>query len=180
MTKKPPSTPASEPASNPEPRPARNPAPRPALPRRTLGLHGDQQADDLGGPTDVDAVSSWRLWQPGTPGADAGRRGTRIMASAWTSVEPIAALYVQTATAVLVAGCETSAGDLVATQGHVMTVDTLLRTLAVEVTVHHLDLRLGKPSDVGLAETRRVLDGLLRPTRAHCRREPLCVDRHRP
>lgn len=55
MTKKPPSEPASEPASNPEPRPARNPAPRPALPRRTLGLHGDQPADDLGGPTDVDA-----------------------------------------------------------------------------------------------------------------------------
>ena len=132
------------------------------------------------GPTDVDAVSYWRLWQPGTPGADAGRRGTRIMASAWTSVEPIAALYVQTATAVLVAGRETSAGDLVATQGHVMTVDTLLRTLAVEVTVHHLDLRLGKPSDVGLAETRRVLDGLLRPTRAHCRCEPLCVDPHLP
>jgi hypothetical protein len=59
MTKKPPSTPASEPAagpaSNPEPRPARNPAPRPALPRRTLGLHGDQPADALGGPTDIDA-----------------------------------------------------------------------------------------------------------------------------
>jgi hypothetical protein len=46
------------------------------------------------GPTDVDAVSYWRAWQPDTPGADAGRRGTRIMASAWSSVEPIAALYV--------------------------------------------------------------------------------------
>ena len=57
MTKKPPSKPASEPASasNPAPRPARNPAPRPALPRRTLGPHGDQPADEVGGPTDVDA-----------------------------------------------------------------------------------------------------------------------------
>jgi hypothetical protein len=61
MTKKPPSKPVPtsasepEPASNPAPRPARNPAPRPALPRRTLGPHGDQPADEVGGPTDVDA-----------------------------------------------------------------------------------------------------------------------------
>ncbi|HEY5186524.1 MAG TPA: hypothetical protein VIM19_16850 [Actinomycetes bacterium] len=65
MTKKPPSQPVSasasasepepEPASNPAPRPARNPAPRPALPRRTLGPHGAQPADEAGGPTDVDA-----------------------------------------------------------------------------------------------------------------------------
>lgn len=61
MTKKPPSKPVPtsasepEPASNPAPRPARNPAPRPALPRRTLGPHGDQPADEGGGPTDIDA-----------------------------------------------------------------------------------------------------------------------------
>ncbi len=53
MTKNPPSNPVA--ASNPAPRPARNPAPRPALPRRTLGAHGDQPADEGGGPTDVDA-----------------------------------------------------------------------------------------------------------------------------
>lgn len=39
--------------------------------------------------------------------------------------------------------------------------DALFRTLAVEATVHHLDLRLGHPSEEGIAETRRVLDGLL-------------------
>lgn len=65
MTKKPPPEPepssepasasASNPASNPAPRPARNPAPRPALPRRALGPHGDQPANEDGGPTDVDA-----------------------------------------------------------------------------------------------------------------------------
>lgn len=113
------------------------------------------------GPADVDAVSYWRSWQPGATGAEAGRRGTRIMASAWASVEPIAALYAETATAVLVAGRERAGGDLVATQGHVITVDALFRTLAVEATVHHLDLRLGEPSEAGLAETCRVLDGLL-------------------
>ncbi|MEP7035961.1 MAG: maleylpyruvate isomerase N-terminal domain-containing protein [Actinomycetota bacterium] len=113
------------------------------------------------GSPDVDAISYWKPWQPGTPGAEAGRRGTRIMASAWSSVEPIAAAYVETASAVLVAGRERRGEDLVATQGHVITVDALFRTLAVEATVHHLDLRLGKPSQAGLAETRRVLDGLL-------------------
>lgn len=113
------------------------------------------------GPADVDAVSYWKPWQPGTPGAEAGRRGTRIMASAWSSVEPIAAAYVETATAVLVAGHEPAADDLVGTQGHVITVDALFSTLAVEATVHHLDLRLGEPCQTGLAETRRVLDGLL-------------------
>lgn len=113
------------------------------------------------GAADVDAVSYWAAWQPDTPGADAGRRGTRIMASAWSSVEPIAGLYAETATAVLVAGATRSGGELVATQGHVLTVDDLFRTLAVEATVHQLDLRLGKPSEAGLTETRRVLDGLL-------------------
>lgn len=101
------------------------------------------------GPPDVDAISYWRPWQPGTPGAEAGRRGTRIMASAWSSVEPIAASYVETASAVLVAGRERAADDLVATQGHVITVDGLCRTLAVEATVHQLDLRLGEPPKPG-------------------------------
>lgn len=113
------------------------------------------------GPTDVDAVSYWRRWQPSGPDVEAGRRATRIMASAWSRVEPIAALYVETATAVLVAARERAGEDLVTTQGHVLTVDALFRTLAVEATVHHLDLRLGEPSEAGLAETRRVLDGLL-------------------
>lgn len=83
------------------------------------------------------------------------------MASAWSSVESIAALYAETATAVLVAGRDRAGSDLVATQGHVLTVDALFRTLAVEATVHQLDLRLGQPSEAGLAEVRRVLDGLL-------------------
>lgn len=114
------------------------------------------------GPPDVDAISYWRPWQPGTPGAEAGRRGTTmIMASAWSSVEPIAVSYVETASAALVAGRERAADDLIATQGHVITVDGLCRTLAVEATVHQLDLRLGEPSEAGLEETRRVLDGLL-------------------
>ncbi|ANH40239.1 hypothetical protein I601_3840 [Nocardioides dokdonensis FR1436] len=113
------------------------------------------------GPVDVDAVSYWKAWQPGTSDAEAGLRGTRIMASAWTSVAPIATAYLETAGAVLAAAREKDADALVITQGHVITVDGLCRTLAVEATVHQLDLRLGEPSEPGLEETRRVLDGLL-------------------
>lgn len=83
------------------------------------------------------------------------------MASVWSSVRPIAALYAETASAVLVAGRERSGDELVATQGHVLTVDALLSTLAVEATIHQLDMRSGQPSEAGLAETCRVLDGLL-------------------
>lgn len=112
-------------------------------------------------PPDVDAVSYWLPWRPDTPGAEAGRRGTRIMASAWSSVRPIAELYAETARAVLVAAGRRDATEVVATQGHALTAGDLCSTLAVEATVHHLDLRLGAPSAAGLAETRRVLDGLL-------------------
>jgi hypothetical protein len=48
----------------------------------------------------------------------------------------------------------------------VLTVGDLMRTLAVEATIHHLDLEAGLPdacgpSAAGLAEVRRTLDGLL-------------------
>lgn len=113
------------------------------------------------GPPDVDAVTYWRPWQPGTPGADANRRGTRIMASAWSVVDPLVALYTETAQALLVAAEERSPDDLVATQGHVLTVDDLCCTVAVEATMHHLDFERGVPSAAGLGAVRRVLDGLL-------------------
>lgn len=112
-------------------------------------------------PADVDAVTYWRNWQPEPPGEDLGRRATRTSASVWTRVRPLADLYAETTRAVLVAVHERSDTELVATQGHVITVADLCSTLAVEATVHHLDIRLGEPSQQGLGETRRVLDGLL-------------------
>lgn len=113
------------------------------------------------GPSDVDAVTYWRGWQPATPGAEAGRRGTRIMASAWSVLDPLLELYTETAQAVLVAVAERATDDLVATQGHVISVGDLCSTLAVEASVHHLDFDRGVPSPRGLGEVRRVLDGLL-------------------
>jgi hypothetical protein len=109
------------------------------------------------GAADVDAVSYWRAWQPGTPGAQAGRRSVRIMASVWTSASALTALYGETARA--------DGTALVATQGHVLTVDDLLATLAVEAAVHHLDLVAfcdgPGPGARSLAPVRTALDGLL-------------------
>ena len=132
------------------------------------------------GTADVDAVSYWVEWRPGTPGAEAGRRGTRIMASAWSGVRSIADLYDETARAVLVAAEELPGDELVHTQGKVLSVDALLSTLAVEATMHHLDLGLGTPTAAGLTEVRRVLDGLLGSGGADRRRRALRPRRDGP
>jgi hypothetical protein len=54
----------------------------------------------------------------------------------------------------------------VATQGHALTAADFLATLAVEATIHHLDLIVElptapRPSSRSLALVRRTLDGLL-------------------
>jgi hypothetical protein len=66
---------------------------------------------------------------------------------------------------VLVSAGRVDPEELVGTQGHVLTVADLLSTLAVEATVHHLDLvaHLDRPGPAAgpLAEVRRVLEALL-------------------
>lgn len=114
---------------------------------------------------DTDAVTYWRSWRPPAPGDDEELLSTRIAASAHGGLGPIAARYAETTAAVLVAAGRVWERDLVATQGHVLTVADLLSTLTVEAAVHHLDLvvRLRRPGPAAapLAEVRRVLQGLL-------------------
>jgi hypothetical protein len=121
------------------------------------------------GPADTDEVTYWCAWRPGTEGARSGLRGTRIMASAWSSARGPADLYAETARAVLVQAARSELEDVVVTQGRRLTVESLLRTLVVEAAVHHLDLGLPEPPAAGaLAEVRHVLDGLLgSPLPAH-------------
>jgi hypothetical protein len=80
--------------------------------------------------------------------------------------EQLRSLYVDTARAVVHAGAATGPAVRLRTQGHVLRADDLLRTLSVEATLHHLDLvedlpDAPRPGAAGLAEVRRVLDGLL-------------------
>ncbi len=121
-------------------------------------------ATPASGPCDTDEVDYWRSWTPGTDGARDGLRGTRIQASAWTSARGPADLFTETARAVLVAGGRCDDADAVTTQGRTLTVGALLHTLAVEATIHHLDLEpvlTSRPDDRALAAVRQVLDGLL-------------------
>jgi Mycothiol maleylpyruvate isomerase N-terminal domain len=116
------------------------------------------------GPADKDAVTYW-LDSPGAPDADSrGIRATRTIASQW-HLDYLAATYCETAAAVVTLAGRAAPDDLVATQGHVLSVDDLLDTLLVEAAIHHLDMTV-ELEDQGpcpelIAVTRRSLDGLL-------------------
>ena len=120
-------------------------------------------ATPAAGPADRDAVSYW---------ADAaGRdpefrdlRAQRTIASTW-ALGPLARTFGDTGRAVVTLAGRASPDALVAVGDHVMSVDDLVTTLAVEAAVHHLDLvvALGRPGPRAepLALVRRTLDGLL-------------------
>ncbi|MET0694814.1 MAG: maleylpyruvate isomerase N-terminal domain-containing protein [Propionibacteriaceae bacterium] len=109
---------------------------------------------------DTDAVSYWLAFRPDPTRVDPALNHTRVMAGEW-SFRSLVSAYAETAHAAITASNERAGAEVVTTQGRVLTVDSLRSTLAVEATVHLLDLRLGEPSAQGLAEVRRVLDGLL-------------------
>jgi len=112
----------------------------------------------------TDEIDYWREWTPGTEGAQAGLRGTRTIASQWSSVRGPAELFAETARAALRAAQRIDPASVVATQGRALTADALVRTLAIEAAIHHLDLEPvlpKRPSDSVLGEVRRVLDALL-------------------
>jgi hypothetical protein len=113
-----------------------------------------------------DAVSYWQDWRPDTLAAANGRRFTRVVASMFLRVEQLCELYLETAAALRHAVAGTAPDEPVATQGHVLTTGDLMLTLAVEATIHHLDLveslaPAPEPSAEGLLAVRRTLDGLL-------------------
>ncbi|MFF8288809.1 maleylpyruvate isomerase N-terminal domain-containing protein [Streptomyces sp. NPDC016309] len=119
---------------------------------------------------DRDAVTYWADWRQqdaeGKERAAHGRRFARTVAGMFLRFGQLRELYLETAAAALHAADRTDPGQAVRTQGHVLRAGDLLRTLAVEATVHHLDLGASGagspgPSPEGLAEVRRTLDGLL-------------------
>ncbi|WP_228048483.1 maleylpyruvate isomerase N-terminal domain-containing protein [Streptomyces justiciae] len=118
------------------------------------------------GPADRDAVTYWRDWRPDPVGAANGRRWSRVGASMFLDFRQLRELYLETAAATVHAAEAAAQDRLVATQGHVLTAGDLMTTLAVEATIHHLDLVVDlpgvpEPAPVGLAAVRATLDGLL-------------------
>lgn len=120
----------------------------------------------VAGTPDTDAVTYWRGWQPGDPGAANGRRWVRVSASMFGVWDQLRDLYLETTAAVVNAADDVDRGRVVRTQGHTLRTADLLHTLAVEATVHHLDLitelpAAAGPSEPGLIAVRATLDGLL-------------------
>ncbi|RYP85027.1 hypothetical protein EKO23_13640 [Nocardioides guangzhouensis] len=117
---------------------------------------------------DRDAVTYWEGWGSDTEGDANGRRWTRVSGAMFRDWTRLAALHGETSAAARDAVRRSDPGALVATQGHVLTVGDLASTLAVEATVHHLDLVAhldGRPGpEAGaLAEVRRVVEALAGP-----------------
>lgn len=117
-------------------------------------------------PVDRDAVTYWQDWRPNPVGAANGRRWARVNASMFLDFGQLRDLYLETLAALVHAAAVTDPARRVATQGHVLTAGDLLTTLAVEATVHHLDLtvslpRAPGPAPAGLAAVRTTLNGLL-------------------
>lgn len=123
-------------------------------------------ATPASGEADVDFISYWTPFRPGAEGYAAHARFVRRVASSYRSDLVIAGLWAETAAATARAAATLPAEVMVATQGHVLVAGDFLATLAVEATVHHLDLVAGDdslagPSGPGLAVARETLDGAL-------------------
>jgi uncharacterized protein (TIGR03083 family) len=123
-------------------------------------------ATPAAGEPDVDFISYWTPFRPGAEGYAAHARFVRRVASSYRSDLVIAKQWAETAAAAARAAATLPADVKVATQGHVLLAGDFLATLAVEATIHHLDLlagdeRLSGPSGPGLAVTRETLDGAL-------------------
>jgi uncharacterized protein (TIGR03083 family) len=114
---------------------------------------------------DCDSVAYWRAWGS-DPEADAqNRRMTRVEAGLHTFAE-LRERYVEASAAAARAVSTLPDATVLLTQGHAIVARDLGSTLAVEATLHHLDLvdQLGgaaPPTSAGLAEVRRVVEELL-------------------
>lgn len=114
---------------------------------------------------DRDYVSYWREWSAADPEAVEQAHTVRRLAEALGGGQGPAEWWGSTAKAVPRTAPAVQGDRVVETQGHRIRVADLLATLAVEATVHHLDLLVGlegpAPGPRSLAICRRTLDGLL-------------------
>lgn len=118
------------------------------------------------GPADRDFVSYWTDWSPSAVRAAHARRYTRVSASMFLEFAPLCSLYAETVAAAVTAARRSDPRPLLTTQRRVLTAGDLMATLAVEATVHHLDLiahlpGAEQPAGAGMAAVRATLDGLL-------------------
>lgn len=120
-------------------------------------------------PADVDSVTYWSEWNDEP---DGGWRYHRVVAALFGDWKQLVQQYAEAARATVHAAEHTAPDTLLHTQGHVITAADLISSLAVEATIHHLDLvaQLDRPGPAAecLGEVRRVLDELA-SAQAGCR-----------
>jgi hypothetical protein len=109
-------------------------------------------------------------WQPYRPGLDPERDAAhaqfvRASAAAYAQSEGLIWHWTDTATAASRAVLAADPQARVETQGHVLRVPDFLSTIAVEATVHYLDMTVNldapEVDEAALRHTRDVLDALL-------------------
>jgi hypothetical protein len=93
-----------------------------------------------GTPVDRDWASYWTDWQDTADPDQHGLRMVRISASAFSSLAALRDVHAQTARATVAVAHAVDPRSHASTQGHVLTAADLMITLAVEATVHHMDL----------------------------------------
>ena len=119
----------------------------------------------VSGSADCDAVAYWRQWGSDPETDEEILRGTRVEASPYPW-GVLRRLYGEAAAAAVHAVGHADPADVVGTQGWALTVADLASTLAVEATLHHVDLvrhlpGAEGPTVEGFAEVRRVAEALL-------------------
>jgi len=118
-----------------------------------------------GRPADCDSVAYWRSWGSDPEADERNRRMTRVEAGLHT-FGALRERYLEASAAAVRAVSALPGQEVLLTQGHAIRARDLASTLAVEATLHHLDLvahldRAAPPTPVGLAEVRRVVEELL-------------------
>ena len=114
---------------------------------------------------DCDSVAYWRAWGSDPDADERNRRMTRVEAGLHTFTA-LRDRYLEASSAAVRAVSDLPDATVVLTQGHAIGARDLASTLAVEATLHHLDLvaHLGgaaPPTQAGLVEVRCVVEGLL-------------------
>jgi uncharacterized protein (TIGR03083 family) len=115
---------------------------------------------------DCDSVAYWRAWGSDPEADESNRRLTRVEAGLH-EFRSLRERHLEAAAAAARAVAALPHDEVVATQGHAIGAGDLASTLAVEATLHHVDLvaHLGdgvvEPTTAGLAEVRRVVERLL-------------------
>lgn len=126
---------------------------------------------------DTDYITYWRAFRADSPDAAAHARAVRVAASAFRP-RTVVEMWEETSEAAIRAARACAADSVLATQHRFLTLPDLLATLAVEASVHRLDLSMEPTADPAVPSPRhdtareseasvplelvgRTLDGLL-------------------